>query len=154
MFKKILPALVLSVMAASAHATVIDYSMMVSHTAEASGQFTGVDHNADGFLSLDELSALTFNIPFANYYFDLGVVTSFGRYDIVQNLWLNDGLNRNGSNFAYVTFFDGALEANPANITDLVTRVAQAPADVPEPASMMLSALGLLALGAARRRKK
>lgn len=156
MFKKILPTLLLSVVAASANATVIDYSMIISHIATASGQFTGTDNNADGFLSLDELSALTFDLPFANYHFDLSVVSSFGRYDILQNTWLNDGINNNQSKFAYITFNinNMSLEANPANTSDLVTRVAPASGNVPEPATAMLSALGLLALGAARRRKR
>ena len=154
MIKKILPALLLSFMAASANATVVNYSMIVSHTAEATGQFTGEDANADGFLSLPELSALNFDIDAVNYHFDLGVVSSFGRYDIAQNLWLSDGENRSGNNIAYISFFNGQLEANTANISDLVTSVAPQSADVPEPATAMLSALGLLALGAVRRRKK
>lgn len=87
------------------------------------------------------------------YHFDLSVVSGFGRYDITENTWLADGLGWDGVYNAYVSFHDGRLAAAPINVSDLVTQPAQA-ADVPEPASVLLSALGLLALGAARRRRK
>ncbi|SFC70396.1 PEP-CTERM sorting domain-containing protein [Massilia yuzhufengensis] len=156
MFKKLFPALLLAA-AANANATVIDYTMAVSAAMiPASGQFTGVDNNADGFLSQDELSALSFTIPSVNYHFTLADVTNFGRYDIALNTWLNEALNNNQKAIAWVTFMDGRLEASTLTVSNVVTRVAPAavPADVPEPASMALAALGLVALGATRRRKK
>lgn len=154
MIKKLFPALLLSILATSANATVIDYTMTISNSASASGQFSGADGNADGFLSLNELSAFAFDIPVAGYHFELDRVSDFGRYNIAANTWLHDAAGWSQTNFAYVSFDGGALSVNTFNASNVLTSVAQAPADVPEPASVTLTALGLLALRAARRSKK
>jgi hypothetical protein len=154
MIKKLIPALLLSVLAASAHATVIDYSMTISNVASASGQFSGTDSNADGFLSLNELSAFAFDLPLVGYHFELDRVSDFGRYDIAANTWLHDAAGWSQTNFAYVSFDGGSLSVNTMNAGNVLTSVVPAPADVPEPASIALTGLGLLALRAARRSKK
>ncbi len=152
MFKKLLSALALSIVATSASATVVDYTMTISNSVGASGQFTGLDGNADGFLSLNELSAFTFDIPAVGYHFELPIVSDFGRYNIAQNLWLHDASGWGQSNFAYVSFNGGSLSVNTTNASNVVT--TSAAAEVPEPAPVALFALGLLAIGAARRSKK
>jgi hypothetical protein len=151
---KFLPALLLSALATSASATVVDYSMTVSSTYAASGQFAGTDSNADGFLSFNELSAFTFDLPLANYHFDLSVLSDFGRYQIAQNQWLHDGAGWGQSNFAYASFYNGGLSVNTTNASNVVTQAAAPANDVPEPAPMALLGLGLLAIGAARRARK
>ena len=154
MIAKLFSALLLTVVASSASATVVDYSMSIARTYQASGQFTGVDGNADGFLSLNELSAFTFDLPAVNYHFGLDIVSDFGRYDIVQNLWHHDAAGWGRTNFAYVSFNGGSSSVNTDNASNVITNVTRAPAQVPEPAPIALFALGLVAIGAARRSKK
>lgn len=152
---KFLPALILSALASSASATVVDYSLTISNAYAATGQFTGVDGNGDGMLNLNELSALKFDLDAANYHFTLGDVSHFGSYNIAQNLWQHDAGGWNQSNFAYVSFFNGSLSANTRNTTNVITLAAAAALSVvPEPAPIALFALGLLAIGTLRRSKK
>lgn len=170
MNKKFIVALALSLSAAGANAglldnattfdnryqlsgqlAVVDYTMTINGQYPASGQFAGIDANSDGFLSLNELSAFRFDVLELHY--DLAAVFDFGRYDIAGNTWLHDATGWGRDNFAYVSFNGGGESVNPTNASNVVTVVDQA-SEVPEPASLVLSALGLFALGAARRKKK
>lgn len=135
----------------SGQLNVIDYTMTINDQYQAGGQFAGIDLDNDGFLRLNELSA--FNFTLAHLAYDLAAVYDFGRYDIAGNTWLHDAAGWGQQNFAYVSFNMGDASVNTTNASNVVT-VANGASEVPEPTSLLLSALGLFALGAARRKKK
>jgi hypothetical protein len=151
MFKRLLPALLLSVFANGANATVVDYTLTLQKTATAEGQFTGTDANHDGLLTFDELNSLTFNIPSYGIKYDFSTLATFGTYDIGANAWFADPTSH-----TYMQFSSGQIGpiiVIDFNVTNLVTTAAVDPAGVPEPGVFSLVMVGLAAFATARRIK-
>lgn len=151
MLKLLIPVLLMSMLATGANATVVDYSLTLAKTATAEGQFSGTDANHDGFLTFDEVSALTFTIPSYDIKYDFSTLDTFGAYNIAANTWGADV-----DSHAYLHFSNGQIGpivVYDFNVTNLVTNPVVDPASVPEPSAFALIALGLAAAATVRRIK-
>ncbi len=151
--KKFLLVAVLSVISTIANAGVIvDFDVMNGNSVYGSGQFAGEDDNSNNFLTFEELDLFSFVAP--NYGHDLSVsdLSSFGDFDILNEEWLSNAASWVGSpDNAWFTWNNHDYSVNSS--WAVVITNAQIDGQVPEPASLAILGLGLLGLGAVRKRR-
>lgn len=136
--------------AASAGASVdVTYDLSLGGSAFGAGAFSGTDANNDGLITFAELSAFSFDSFNGVYHVVLADLNDTGSYNIGTNIWNADGQSWVGSgNIAYFTFGNFVYSANTTNSTVTTFGVTA----VPEPGAWAMMGLGLLVLGARRRK--
>jgi len=165
--RTILSALALACASMAANAVTVDYSASIPGDSEfpgyplGGGQFSGVDTNADGLLTMNELSAFTFNSASFMSSVTLGALNNFGSYDIAANHWTADTyVGGNYQNNYY--FFSGtendfkasAVYYSTVTTTVVPNAVPTAPVPEPETYAMMVAGLGVLGWMGRRRQAK
>lgn len=151
MFKSFLAAVTVAFGTSAFAAAPIDVSANIFNGSQLWGtaSFVGTDTNADGHLSLGELSS--FDMSIAGYTPTLADVNAFGTYTIASNTWNDDaeawGQYATGS---FVTWANDGLAVTSINGFSVQTTAVSA---VPEPSALVLMSLAGLGALVARRRK-
>lgn len=144
-----LAAALAACLAPSAHALTVDYTVSTGGSIWGSGTFAGTDANANGQLEFTELSSFTDVSIMEGWTLTLADLVGFGSYTIATNTWNADGVSWNGyPNNAYFTWNNRNNSVN----SSWATVTTQAAAAVPEPGAWAMMGLGLLVLGARRRK--
>ncbi|MES2069067.1 MAG: PEP-CTERM sorting domain-containing protein [Pseudomonadota bacterium] len=148
LFKSVLCTTVLAAASFSASAMVVDYTFDLPGVPY--GSFSGVDTNHDGILTFDELTSFDFEYPLVDTTgINLAMLDSFGSYNIGINTWNSDATGWGYPNFAWFSWENG----DRALVAQYATVHTSLEAEVPEPLTLGLFAIGLLGLGVIRRRK-
>lgn len=121
-------------------------------TSDGTIQFTGNVEN-NGTINFGDLTSFTLSDRFGDSS-NLSNLVAFGTFDTNTNLWNNNAQAWNGFPWlAYATWDNYFLSFNTIDGGAYVITSETTP-NVPEPASLSLAGLGLLALAAVRRKAK
>lgn len=131
----------------AANATTVNFVVYAFGFPYQSGSFVGMDGNADGLLSLNEL---TYFVDYTEN-IRLSDLSDFGSFNPVSNVWNADAFGWGINNIAWYSWHGGDYSANKLWAT---VKTEIAPSDVSEPASFALLGLGLFGFFAARMRKQ
>jgi hypothetical protein len=151
--KKMLTFLVLTLMTATANATIItvDFEIQSTSSSWGDGSFSGEDTNLDGLLSFDELVSFNGSNNIENETVDLSTLFDVGDFDIATNTWLSNALGWTTTENAWFTWNDQTNSVNSSWASATITSASYA-VDVPAPATLSLFAIGLLLMARSRRK--
>ena len=155
---------------ASAGPITVEFEITVPGSASAAltGSFTGEDLNANGFIghfpSYSELSAFSLNLggsPFYNHNLgDLIVLVFNDTADSLYGFWSRHGFN-GAPNGAAPTWAAALLNVGGISVAGvrigrlpIISRVNVTTTRVPEPGTLMLFGIGLLAFAYTSRRRQ
>lgn len=145
-------SLLLASVAAQAAPIGVDASFTFGWSGDRSfnGTISGLDSNADGLITTDEVTAI-----YESYDgHTLGALTAIGSIDIATQTWNFDGLSWSGfPNYAYMTFDNRSWSCSAYNGCGVTfTSFQTTGVDLPEPASMALFGLAFAGLALSRRK--
>lgn len=125
----------------------VDY-VLTSGSDSYEGNFAGEDTNSNGILENSELTVFI-----NDYYFpshgDLldNDWSDFGDYIIATNVWIPNALDADDDNIAYFSWNDQDNSWDTSWVDSASTTLKENNVnDIPEPSSLMILALGLIAL--------
>ena len=119
--------------------------------------FTG-NIEADGNININDLTAVTITDTFApsvNSYL-LSNIVGFGTYNTLTQIWTPNGFLYQGApNIAYITWtVSGGVASLQTNNPPSLSLISVTPTAVPIPPTVIMFILGLLGIGALRKKFK
>ncbi len=158
LLKSVLLTSILTVTSVAANATVISFTVLRGpaslNNVVGSGSFTGTDVNNDGSLTKDELTGFNFTLAQDSTTVGLAQLLVFGAFNLTTDIW-TPTLSAPPIPSTWFSSNNGSTAITRPNFSMFTTVVSQdAPGSVPEPLTLGLFAIGLLGIGAVRRRQQ